>query len=696
MNAVSSAKEIDTNYTSDIINEKNDDIKKQRPEFVKNIDKSLILNIIDDSLSDDNVLQCVEFKTNLDTEIKTDTSNKNVVIINNYGHNDIPYYVSNIDTKYFTQYDDIAPITNPNYNFLKIIEGRRNVYFQNSYRGIYRHKFISIYEDDIFKLNCADYLFTPTNGKLNCSYIHDIDNKLYVNLDLFSDVRAYDYLKSVEQEYVIDECKKCKFNTSDIKIANKYKIVAIPKDIMKIFNRITADYKEALKYLFLNEKIGYYCYKYDENTIIPVICKHQIMLLEGVNTIDIANECYKNGLCKYCGQEMIAYNQAESISLHPTAVSLIILFSECFKENISEEEIIHIVSNFIIKRLEKDNINFYSNDQCIGYTCLYILKLINLCKPTFKMIDYKIRTLINKISNNLSILGKSEQDIKNILESDMFGDIDSVITLLKSEISKDDKGVSVTGIIAEDVLFNSINDREPKTKIQKLYIEDKWRLYDICKLFEKEYNKLYNVSKYTDYDLTSNATVYFDTIHNKINSIGFIFFQIMGEHYCPVNIIHEYKNNVCIHCGLNKDGKNAEKIYNKYSNIINNAATEEPNTLTIKEEKKTKHELIIDNIKKTNISDFKDILFKYNITFADINTLENSIKKFNYEYFTMMATIIGIDYDELIEPIENYKLTDYVKQIFKYVIKMELSKEETVVNLFYSCYNTVDNIEILI
>lgn len=695
MNAVNTAINIDTDYNNITPNIKEDD-KQERPNFVKRVDKKTMLEIIDNSLEDyNNYLQYVNFGVN--ENIEDNTNNKNVVIINNAGTNNINKYVSNVNIKYFKPMEDELFITNPAFNFLKIIEGRRNLYFQNEYRGIYRYKFSSIYEDDIFKLNCIDYLFTPTYGKLDCCYDFGTDIKHYVNLDLFNEIRAYDYLKSVEQDYKIDECKKINFTCNVPDIQNKYKIITIPKDIMKLFYRITANHKEALKYLKLDEKTGYYCYEYDEKTKIPVICKHQIMLLDGVNTVDIANECYKNGCCKYCGQEMIAYNQTESIVLHPSAVSLIILFSECFKENISSDEIIYIVYDFIIKRLEKDNINIYSNDQCIGYTCLYLLKLINLCRPVLKMIDYKIRTLINKISNNLSILGKSEQDVKTLLESDMFGDVENVVTLLKSESMKS-KDIDISaGVIAEDVLFNSMTNREAKTEIQKMYINNKYKLYELCILLEKEYNKLYNVSKYRQYDLNDVATHFFNTIQTKINNIGFIFFNLANKYYCPINIIHEFKKDVCIHCKLNKDGSNIDKIYNNFSNIINSSSIEEPNTLTIKERDKKTHEIIIDNICKSNISDFRDILLRYNITYTEINILENSFKTFNKEYFTMASTIIDIDYDELISPLQkDIKINDYIKQIFKYIINRNLINEDVMVNILYSCYNNIENIELLL
>lgn len=671
-------------------------IKKYTKEFVKRVDNDTMSELIDIAMEDHNEsLPCVIISNDSTKIFDTNLSYKNVVIVQDYEDSCLCKTVSRINENYFMPSDKIPIYVNPKYEFLKFTQGHRNLYYQNDYRGIFRYKYSLMYEEEKEKINCCDYLYTPTNGLITASYERNtMDDNLFVNLGIFNDVRVYDYMKSKETPYCLDTCHKTKFIGNPSVIQNRYRVLSIPKDISKLFHRITANYKEALEYLTLDEKSGYYCYVHKDGVKIPVICKHQIMILQGVNVIDIANECYKDGICKYCKQDMIAYNQLDSAKLPPIASSLVISFSECFKEMFSSETVIFIVFNFISRRLKKLGISLYSNDECVGYTCLFILKLIALCKGNFKMIDVKIKSLINKISSNLAFLGKSEDDVKDMLNSpDVFGDIESVITILKSEAAKTEgKGRTDFDILAEDVLFNSFTDRTPKNDLQKLYLTDKWKLYELFKLFEKEYNKLYN-TKFVKQDYTDKTKTELNTIKHMINSIGYKFFQQMYEYYCPVHVIHEFKGNSCIHCSLDKKGKNIEDVYNKYSSIINNIATEEPRTLNIKPVNKAQEtEKMVSEIMAMIINDnyIRDVLHRHGIEYTDIAAMDNNFKTFNEMFMSEVSIILNLDYETLIKKVPNEQLNAFVKKVFKYILDNKLEKEDIIVNIVYVCFDHVD------
>lgn len=666
--------------------------------FVRNVDENIIAELVDTAMEDDNEkVYAVNMSFTKDNH-NSNIGDKNVIMFNYFGVNKSNQYVVRGNENYIDYDESKLSFTLPSCEFLKGIEGRRNLYMLNDYRGIFKYKFESIYEDSFFKINCANYIFTPTYGKLTycsnyCNHEHGHilnteDEFTFIDLNLFNYARVYDYLKEVEERYIVEECKKTKFVGYRGNIINKYKILTIPKDIMKLFRNITADYEEALKHLFLDDKIGYYCYKYDDTTSVPVICKHQIMLLQGINPIDIADECYKNGICKYCGQDMIAYNQVETLTLPPSATSMIITFSECFKVSISADAIIHIVTDFIIKRFNKTGINIYSNDECIGYTALYILKMVQICKKAFSLIDYKLKALMKKISNHLAYLGKSDNDVKQILEDDsIFGDINNIVVSIKSELQKNDKSSNNENILPEDALFNSTTNRTPTTDIQKLYIKDKRNMYKLFEFFRKAYNKLYNFN-YLKYDYSDKATFKPITMKQINGSMGLKFFQQVFKHYCPVNRIHEFKGSNCVHCGIDKEGKNLEQIYNKYNEIINNITIEEPNILTFNVESKKKKDIkeVITQIQTSDINDFNDIMKRYNINYTETTYIDNKMKKINDEFNKSVVMLLDIDYNEFVNNLPKDNLNTFIKKVFKYIINRKLEKEEVMVNNIYIYY----------
>ena len=683
--------------SAEVIKEPEDNKPHENKErkFVRGVDNNIMLELIDTSMDEENEgLRCVNILSNTPNKFDTNVSYENVVVCNEYEDNHNHKRIHRVNINYFVPDEEHTIYTNPNYEFLKATQGRRNLYFQNDFRGIYRYKYEQIYSEELFKRNCCNYLFTPTNGNIDFFYERNTDKALSVNANLFTDVRVYDYLKSKEVGYDVAECKKTKFKANTTHIQEKYKVVRIPKDIMKIFAKITGNIAEAMEYLKLNEKSGYYCYHHESGVSIPVICKHQVMLLEGVNPITIANECYKNGVCKYCKQDMIAYNNIGTATLPPVVASMVISLAECFKEAFSVDTVIHVISNYISKQLENLGISVYSVNECIGYGDIFLLKIIALCKKTFKMIDYKVKLLINKISASLAFLGKSENDVAQILNNDeVFGDIESVVTILKSDLKKEESaGMILSAVIPEDVLFNSTTDRTPKTDLQKLYLSDKWKMYELFLLFEKEYNKLYNF-EYGKRDLDDKIHIDYNTINMKINTIGYIFFQNMCKNYCPVNFVHEFKNDVCIHCSLDKHGKNAEKIYDKYSNIINNTATEEPKTLNLKDAKVKKADLktIMDEIPSKDTEKLKEALHNSGLEYTEISIMESNYKTFNEKYFSELSIILNVDYEEFIKRIPKENIDVFVKKSFKYVVDKGIENEENMINIIYSCYSDFES-----
>lgn len=678
----------------------NNEIDKKELEYVKKYDKdkydnNIMLELIDKSIDPiNNSIPSSKEKEQQDDDI--DTSNS-VILSKNINNVNITRL---INKNYWIIDDNHYEI--PQYNYIKSLFGDRNIYMLNNDRGTYRSLYEDAYINDKGKINCTKLIHSPIF--LNYPYI-SVD---HYELNRYNYARKIDYLCAKEPCYIKDSCNKYHHKNNKNCKENIFSIYKIPKDLMNMFARITKYWKEIKSQLFLNKETGYYCYKVSDKNVVsqgtndkvnmvPIICKHQAMILDNIDVNDIAKECYINGVCKYCGQELIAYNDVAEFVLPPSAMTLIIQFAESFKKSYSTDNIIYAVNEYIAKKIEKEGISVYSTNECVGYTSLFLIKLCMLVKENnFDIIEYKIKALLNKLSKHLAYLGKSEQDIKDALDNvTLFEDIHNFISILKTTgiTSSITQNSDKKQLLIEDILFNGL-DRKAKNGIQKLYNEDKSKMFETQLALKSLVNALYN----TDIDIKDikeELDLIYDTIKSTINDNGYNFFNKSAKYYCPINFYHEFSNNKCVHCGINENMKNIEEVYNKYYDIINNISIEEP--VVINENinkdydnkvKKNINEIdkIIEDIKNTDETLYKNIIKKY-IEYTDIIKVEDNFKLKNKQYFKDLSIILNIPY----EYIYNEFSGKDIKKIIIYIIDNNIQDEETAINNMLVYYlNTED------
>lgn len=582
----------------------------------------------------------------------------------------------------------------PQYDYMKSLFGDRNVYILNKYRGKYRSLYEDAYTDDKDKINCAKLVHSPMF--INYPYI----NINYYGLNDVNYARKLDYLCAHEPCYNKDKCNKYHHQYNKNCKENIFSIYKVPKELMQMFGRITKYWKVIKDKLFLDANTGYYCYKVSDRNVVTkgdndtkqsihIICKHQAMILENKDVNDIAKECYINGICKYCGQELIAYNDISEFVLPPAAMSLIIQFAESFKKSYSTDNIIYAVNEYIIRKIEKEGISVYSTNECVGYTSLYLIKLCMLIKENnFDIIEYKVKALLSKLSKHLASLGKSEQDIKNILDNvEMFEDINNFIAILKttgitSSVTNTSNNDGNKHMLIEDIMFNGIG-RTAVNGIQKLYNEDKAKMFETHLALRSLINSLYNTSIDIS-DIKEDLDLIYDTIKNTINDNGYNFFKQSSKYYCPINFYHEFEGNKCIHCGITQNMKNIEDVYNKYSDTINNISIEEPIVINDKIKKdyniKVKQQnenidSIIEEIKETDINIYKDIIKKY-VEYTNIIKIDDNMKTKNSDYYKDLSIVLNIPYDILYNEFGS----NDVKKLIVYIISNNIQDEEIVIN----------------
>ena len=652
-------------------------------QFVdKNIDNGVLLDVLDKSMEDTNNILYVS------KPIENDINEVNVIDkpVNTVSSS---HYIRAVNKNYYELEDKWY--INPYKAFLEYTNGHRNIYLQNDYKGSIRSFYEQAYENEPNKQIVADYVFTPLEYTYPYNDIH------YFETSNMAYAKALDYVGADEQQYIVSECPKYNYEYKQECSTDKYDVYRIPRDLLKMFTHITKYWQEIKNKLTLDKNTGYYCYviKQQDKTIsIPIICKHQAMILDNVPISKISTQCYTNGVCKYCGQEIIAYNDSNNFVLPTAAMSLIISFSEIFTHKYSVDTIIFDTTDYIIGRLQQMDISCYSTDECVGWTCLILIKLCQLGAKQFETSDAKLKKLINKLSKNLSILGKTDKDIEELLQNmSLFEGIDTLINMLQSDgvITKEDNEELTKKVNNIDKIIFEGNNKTPKTELQRHYLANDGKLYEIFLAYKLLLNKAYNSPfKYVVNSIVNDIDE--ETISNTINMFGHEFFRKAAKIYCPVNCCHEWVKGKCKHCGLNEKLDNIDDIYNKYSTIINNTNAEPPKLMKedIKETNQN-YEHLISEIKKTDCKDFNEIVKQY-VSYNDMLTLDKLTNKPSKDYVELVAIDLNMPYDVL---YNNLKDDDDMKRLCCYMISKQ-GEENTINNIIVCLLTLINPLEFIV
>ena len=642
------------------------------------LDNNVLLDVLDKSMEDTN--KFLYMSKPIESEIEEVNVIDKPVNTLTFDH-----CIKGVNKNYYTIGED--HYTNPYKDFLEYTNGHRNIYLQNDYKGSIRSFYNQAYENEPNKAKVADYVFTPLE------YTYPYNNVKYFSLSPMGYAKAVDYICEHEQDYIVDNCPKYTYKYKQECLTDKYDIYRIPRDLLKMFTHITKYWQEVKSKLTLDTNTGYYCYVINQKEkaiSIPIICKHQAMILDNVPINEISTQCYTNGVCKYCGQEIIAYNDGIDFVLPNAAMSLIIAFSDIFTHKYSVDTIIFDTTDYIIKRLQEMNISCYSTDECVGWTCLILIKLCQSGAKLFEISDAKFKKLLNKLSKSLSILGKTEKDIEELLQdSSLFEGTDTLINMLQSDgvINKEEsKRVNtIDKIIFED------NNKTPKTELQRYYLANDGKLYEMFLAFKLLLNKAYNTPfKHVVNNIVNDINE--ETISNSINTFGYEFFNKVAKVYCPIHYCHEWVKDKCKHCGLSKSLDNIEEVYNKFATLINNTNTEPPKLMK-NDYKGVKHDYktLIEAIKKTNYKEFTDIVKQY-VNYNDMITIDKLTKTRSKEYIEMAAMKLNIPYDTL---YDNLNEDDDMKRLCCYLISKQ-GEENTINNLLVCLLPMVNPLDFIV
>lgn len=445
-----------------------------------------------------------------------------------------------------------------------------------------------------------------------------------------------------------------------------YAIPRIDKELLRKFMHIGKYFSEVRGMLKLDEKTGFYTYEVD-GVRVPIICLHEYMSYEGVSPVDIAVKCYKDGKCKYCHADMLAYHESIDDLLPTQLYDLMYRFIDCIKVHVNENAILNILFSFIVQQMKStDNKEFLTMDSRKAAFCAVLLyNIYTLSKNDIPYVNTRVVDLVDLMKKYWSQHGFDMKAVEGFVNSspEYTKELNNVILAIKGRIFAPTDDVFTMHPLS--VLFGKIVNatlpdviqslkNSAKTPAQKLWT-DPTKMYEFnCALRDAAlalwmFPRLVQTIKELNH-------IPIDTRLTRIiftaSSWGKRFFEMMFENYCPVNGYHEWNAKVCKHCGLNQNGKNIDDIYEKYAKTINGVFLQRPAMIDGK-------------------------MFKIDIAHHIADILETDAKKL---WTTMFTSDDGVDEGVkqlIMDNTENATALNEVLQLFSVILSVpteELAK----------------------
>lgn len=295
-----------------------------------------------------------------------------------------------------------------------------------------------------------------------------------------------------------------------------------------------------------------------------IICKHEIMLRQGIGLDKIVEECYNEltYCCKYCGASMSAYVQNDMTNI------------------VAPDESLKLF-NMFIKILDELGYNASTKRQLLLSTCLSVVY------------EYYITNVNDKLKEVDSLA-----TFVSLIESDRINLI--FVLILYKLLAEHPKILTISrGHALKDRLETIFQ----KKKLTQIIIDKQTSLLDVSpvltmiigtenygnsldEIFVKKTNANNSNCK-SDYLYPYKETQYDNNIkHNHAADITLIK-KLNTEDisdddfiktYCPVNKKHSFVNSVCAGCGLSVNYKNIDEVKSKYKNQLESLNEHSKNT----------------------------------------------------------------------------------------------------------------------
>ena len=589
-----------------------------------------------------------------------------------------------------------------------ILDEGKHLFTNNQYRSllhsmIYSQRTLTKEDTDnlihgFIKMNDIDYILSKVRN-LPLSYkpkdleeIEAINNRCQ-----FAPFAAYRILHSNYDFYAKTNDKVSVHKYFPLAVKYKHKIVDIPKDLQLKFNKPHKYFEELTKILKFDKENGFYVYTKD-GVDLPVLCLHEYMILSGKPLAEVSINCYLDGACKYCGAEMNAYHEVAKQELPIKVYDLIYKFMGCLNENIDESLMMFAIFDLIYHSVKKnvDSANPTNYDESVvAFAGLYLYCLYLSTKDKVNYSSTKFNKFLDSAKKYWSEIGWTNRSIEQSLNSSIFSDLkesDNAANILKQFIYSNE--IQFLDALPLSILFNdtvdpaNISKLKAENKVQQLFLTNK--MNELNDAIERILLKLWQlmfvknlVSKYPAVDYKHNIT----SIKVVKTNNGQKFFKECCANYCPVHGYHEFTNNVCKYCKLNKDKSNADKVYGEYADIINNSFLQMPCVLDSKK-------LVLQPVYSlSEIEQMKpeDLYEKYikidsYVLKQAIDKAINELSNFD-EVQQLLKTLLSLNAKDI------KKDAKFVKQCLCFIVQNGIRTSESLISELENIYFKIDNIE---
>ena len=445
--------------------------------------------------------------------------------------------------------------------------GDRNYKISNV--ELYRDALRSNYDDMNDIISRVSYHYY--SSKLNDDKVKTLKDLLQGLVTLYENAEFKSY----------DNVSRIKYS-SDLKLINEITIPVVKmskQDFVK-FRRVRENFSEIKDKLVL-DKSGMYGIKImntkGEEVIYPILCTHEYMILDGKSYAEMSGACYDKGRCKFCGCELYSYHDSTNIIVDSKLYSHLTIFVEGLKGNYNETNLVYNLMNEFTRWFKMNK--YDENDMSkMFYIYMYYL-VVTLLKDHKNYLKRTINSFILKLRKSLALWRLTERNIPHV---DIR--INSILDII------DHNNLDTGNLLSSSYPFNAmlgtdikyvieIEKYKPKDNFERMFIDYFLHRSDDFGEFLNEYweeiLRKYIYPKTEEYirridkvESNNRFEKMYQINKKEISNNKIKFFEEMASNYCPKKLLHEFKNNVCQHCGLKKDLSNLYEIYEIFHGVI--------------------------------------------------------------------------------------------------------------------------------
>jgi hypothetical protein len=533
-----------------------------------------------------------------------------------------------------------------------------------------------LYSEYVTKYNISEIDMTIIRDILSCfnlvlPYVKMPDIE-YIPMNIYIKKRA---------NYRNHVCKNISIKFMSNVLKERYKLVVIPREIRDLFRNISMNFETLKGILIFDDVTGFYCYKI-EDVNIPVLCKHEYMYYDGMNALDISIKCYVRGKCKYCGSDLIAYNEQLKELLPDKVYEFVHKFVASMKLEFTGMELFHFISMHLYDVIETGGIirssqNYERN--AIAFGGIYLLKLHEIMLADKIYFDSSFENLKLKITEACNLIGWSNVNIASIMKTEKyFKNIRSIIDRLNSLnkiIKKEDYDMHPLSTMfnIEKVILDPATkfiELTSNTKLQETYLDNPNNIKiinDTLQFVKMSLYKLLSIHDILKLIKLKYVLKPVDIKNEDLSDAGKMFYDKIYKIYCPNNLIHEFENKKCKHCSMKSDWSNKDTIFEKFKFNILNSYLQLPSIIKIKYDVSTRND-IIKNIKAIK-SDAIELLKIEDYSLKQL--MSKAMNTYNNKVFSLISTIL------ILGEHDNINTAEFIKLALGYILEKNIVSPET-------------------